>query len=61
MLHLALAAALAYSASSTRAVLFVKHEDGAAERLLAELALRSDPASPQYLAWLTQAEVRQIL
>eukprot|EP00966_Prymnesium_polylepis_P049800 1152494-Prymnesium_polylepis.1 len=49
------------SASSSRAVLFVKHTDGAVDRLLAELTLRADPVSAQYLEWLTREEVHQIL
>jgi subtilase family serine protease len=46
---------------SSSTVLFVKHVDGAVDRLLAELESRSDPGSTDYLSWLTRSQVREIL
>ena len=55
------AASLATLASADRAVLYVKHREGAPEQLKAELAERSDPKSPLFLSWLSKSEVQAIL
>lgn len=44
-----------------RAVLFVKHAEGAVDQMLGELEIRSNPQHPLFLDWLTQAEVEAIL
>lgn len=53
--------AVALGSPHPRAVLFVKHVDGAAGQLKRELERRSDPESPDYLNWLSADEVHSLL
>lgn len=54
-------ATLLWRASADRAVLYVKHTEGSMEALLKELSVRSDPSKPEFLSWLSQAQVAAIL
>ena len=56
-----LASLILLGAAAERAVVYVRHPEGAADRLLHELSLRSDPASELYLQWLSKDEVASIL
>ena len=57
---LLLSAAVALRASADRAILFVRHREESRAALRAELAARSDPASPLFLRWLSPDEVVRI-
>jgi hypothetical protein len=48
-------------AAADRCVLFLKHNASATAALLAELESRSDPASSDYLVWLSREEVAAML
>ena len=56
-----LASLLFFGTAAERAVVFVRHPEGAADRLLHELSLRADPSSKLYLQWLSKDEVASIL